>query len=169
VIGGDPIPHGLLHELEELLFGHFVIGLHACHLKCMHSFEHGLDNVDLFHKSKDNQICLFLPWGHASFWGVRWVTTWWHMQWNMCQFCTFTLTPTEPNLNWRTPKLLDGFNYKSKGEDNGRRRNWGALPGSQHFAGRGVCWSFEMGLGRLISNSITHTDLHKPNNKLVSA
>jgi len=25
------------------------------------------------------------------------------------------------------------------------------------------------GLGRLISNSITHTDLHKPNNKLVSA
>jgi hypothetical protein len=25
-----------------------------------------------------------------------------------------------------------------------------------------------MGLGRLINNSITHTDLHKPNNKLVS-
>jgi len=25
------------------------------------------------------------------------------------------------------------------------------------------------GLGRLTSNSITHTDLHKPNNKLVSA
>jgi hypothetical protein len=25
------------------------------------------------------------------------------------------------------------------------------------------------GLGRLISNSITHMDLHKPNNKLVSA
>jgi len=25
------------------------------------------------------------------------------------------------------------------------------------------------GLGRLISNSITHMDIHKPNNKLVSA
>ncbi len=25
------------------------------------------------------------------------------------------------------------------------------------------------GLGRLTSNSITHTDLHKPNNKLVNA
>jgi len=25
------------------------------------------------------------------------------------------------------------------------------------------------GLGRLVSNSITHTDLHKPNNKLVNA
>jgi hypothetical protein len=25
------------------------------------------------------------------------------------------------------------------------------------------------GIGRLTSNSLTHTDLHKPNNKLVSA
>ncbi len=25
------------------------------------------------------------------------------------------------------------------------------------------------GLGRLISNSITHTDMHKPNNKLINA
>jgi hypothetical protein len=40
---------------------------------------------------------------------------------------------------------------------------------SQHFGGKGACWSFRMGLGRLTSNSITHTDLHKPNNKLVSA
>jgi hypothetical protein len=29
----------------------------------------------------------------------------------------------------RTPKLFDGFNYKSKGEDN-ERKNWGALLGS---------------------------------------
>ncbi len=35
--------------------------------------------------------------------------------------------------------------------------------------GKGACWSFEMGLGRLVSNSLTHMDLHKPNNKLVSA
>ncbi len=40
---------------------------------------------------------------------------------------------------------------------------------SQHFRGRGACWSFGMGLRRLTSNSITHMDLHKPNNKLVSA
>ncbi len=34
--------------------------------------------------------------------------------------------------------------------------------------GHGVCWSSEMGLGKLTSNSLTHMDLHKPNNKLVS-
>jgi hypothetical protein len=45
----------------------------------------------------------------------------------------------------------------------------GVLFSSQHFGGRRVCWSSMMGLGRLISNSLTHTDLHKPNNKLVSA
>jgi hypothetical protein len=31
---------------------------------------------------------------------------------------------------WRTPKLLDRFNYMSKGENNGRIRNWGMLFGS---------------------------------------
>jgi len=71
--------------------------------------------------------------------------------------------------NWRTPKLLDGFNYEPKGEDIGRRKSWGVLLGSQHFKGRGVCWSSEMGLRKLISNSLTHINLHKPNNKLVSA
>ncbi len=71
--------------------------------------------------------------------------------------------------SWRTPKLLDGLNYESKGEDNRKRRSWGVFPGSQHFGGRGACWSFGMGLGGLISNSIIHTDLHKPNNKSVSA
>jgi hypothetical protein len=35
--------------------------------------------------------------------------------------------------------------------------------------GKGACWSSKMELGRLTSNSITHTDLYKPNNKLVSA
>ncbi len=33
----------------------------------------------------------------------------------------------------------------------------------KHFKGRRACWSFGTGLGRSISNSITHTDLHKPN------
>ncbi len=66
------------------------------------------------------------------------------------------------------PKLLDGLNCESKGEDNGRRKSWGALPGSQHFRGRRACWSFGMGLGILTSTSLTHMDLHKPNNKLVN-
>jgi hypothetical protein len=69
----------------------------------------------------------------------------------------------------RTPKLLDGLNCESKCEDNGKRRIWGSLPGSQHFEGRRVCSSFGMGLGRMTSNLITHMDLHKLNNKLVNA
>jgi hypothetical protein len=36
---------------------------------------------------------------------------------------------------WRTPKLFDGLNYESKGEDI-ERRSWGAFPGSQHFGGK---------------------------------
>ncbi len=52
-------------------------------------------------------------------------------------------------FRWCTPNLLDGFNCKSKGDDNGRRRSWGALPGSQHFRGRGVCWSFGMGTRKI--------------------
>jgi hypothetical protein len=70
---------------------------------------------------------------------------------------------------WCTLKLFDGFNYASKGDNNGRRKNWGVLPGSLHFEGRGACWSFGMGLGWGTSGSIIHMDLHKPNNKLVSA
>jgi hypothetical protein len=31
--------------------------------------------------------------------------------------------------NWRTPKLFDGFNYESKGEENEMKRSWGAVPG----------------------------------------
>ncbi len=65
---------------------------------------------------------------------------------------------------WMTcPELLNGLNYKSKGEDSERKRSWGALPSSQHFGGRRACCSSKMGLGRITSKSITHTDLHKPN------
>ncbi len=46
----------------------------------------------------------------------------------------------------------------------------GALSLTHSTSGvEGACWSSEMGLGRLTSNSIIHTNLHKPNNKLVSA
>ncbi len=70
---------------------------------------------------------------------------------------------------WRTPKFLDRFNYESKGENNERKKSWGALSSSHHFGGRGACWSSEMGLQRLKKNSIIHRCLYKPNNKLVSA
>ncbi len=33
------------------------------------------------------------------------------------------------------PKLLDGLNYESKGENN-RRKSWGMLFNLQHFEGR---------------------------------
>jgi hypothetical protein len=40
--------------------------------------------------------------------------------------------------------------------------------GSQHFEGRGACYSSRVGLGQVTSRSIIHADLHKPNNKVVS-
>jgi hypothetical protein len=68
-----------------------------------------------------------------------------------------------------TPKLFDGLTISPevktiKGERVGVRslvRNTFGVEG--HVGALG--W----GLGRLTSNSIIHTDLHKPNNKLVSA
>jgi hypothetical protein len=59
-------------------------------------------------------------------------------------------------------------NYcESKGEHR-KEKELGALLGSQHFKGKKVCQSSKMTLGRLKNNSITHMDLHKLNNKLVS-
>jgi hypothetical protein len=56
-----------------------------------------------------------------------------------------------------------------KGENNGRIRGWGMLLGSQHFGVEGRARALGWGLGRMTSNSITHTNLYKLNNKLVSA
>ncbi len=50
---------------------------------------------------------------------------------------------------WCTPKLLDGFNYESKGDDSRRRQSWGALPGSQHFGGRRAFWCSGMGTRKI--------------------
>jgi len=60
---------------------------------------------------------------------------------------------------WRTPKLLDRPNYDSKGENNKRIRSWGTLPNSQHFRGRGVCWSLGMGT-RMNDKQINYS--HRP-------
>jgi hypothetical protein len=43
------------------------------------------------------------------------------------------------------------------------------FPNSQHFGVEGHARPPGWGLGRVTSNSIIHTNLHKPNNKLVSA
>jgi hypothetical protein len=49
------------------------------------------------------------------------------------------------------------------------KRRIGALSLARNISGlEGCAKAPRWGLGRLTSNSITHTDLHKPNNKLVS-
>jgi hypothetical protein len=48
-------------------------------------------------------------------------------------------TPTFQLFLWCTPRLLDELNYESKDENNGKRRSWSALPGSQHFEGEWAC------------------------------
>jgi hypothetical protein len=40
--------------------------------------------------------------------------------------------------------------------------------GSQHFDGKGHAGALRWGLTQVTSESIIHTNLHKPNNKLVS-
>jgi hypothetical protein len=42
MIESDPIPHGPLLELKQQSFGHSIVGLHAHHLRCVHSLKHGL-------------------------------------------------------------------------------------------------------------------------------
>ncbi len=49
-----------------------------------------------------------------------------------------TLFDTPPN------SLMDST-MSPKGENNERVRNWGTLPGSQHFEGKRACWSSGMG------------------------
>jgi hypothetical protein len=51
------------------------------------------------------------------------------------------------NYKWRTPKLLDGLNWKSKGENNGRRRNWACSLIRNISRDKRACWSSRMGLG----------------------
>ncbi len=73
-------------------------------------------------------------------------------------FCfQFEIIGSVKGSRWRTPKLLDGLIYETKGEDIGRRRSWArslirSTSGVQGHAGV-LGW----GLGRLTSESITHT------------
>jgi len=66
------------------------------------------------------------------------------------------------------PKLFKGLNYKSKGEYNKSRKVWAHSLIRNTSKVEGHVGAPRWGLGRLTSKSITHTYLHKPNNKLVS-
>jgi hypothetical protein len=52
----------------------------------------------------------------------------------------------KPSKFWRTPNSLKDPNV---GPNSSGRRSRGTFPSSQHLRGRGACWSFEMGLGRV--------------------
>jgi len=70
---------------------------------------------------------------------------------------------------WRTRKFLDGLNCESKDENIRRRRSWARFLVRSTLGVEGRVGTPGWGLRILISKSITHTDLHKLNNKLVSA
>ncbi len=71
--------------------------------------------------------------------------------------------------NWRSVKLLDKFNYEFKMKTTeGQEVGVCSLAHNTSRVKRRV-ETPRWGLGWVTSRSIIHTDLHKPNNKLVSA
>jgi hypothetical protein len=84
------------------------------------------------------------------------------MSWIFCtifllSIVLFHFEKKTTNMACSTPQDLDLLTHPQapwwiqlwvQGEDNGRRRNSGAFPGSQHFEGRRAGWSSEMGLGK---------------------
>jgi hypothetical protein len=65
--------------------------------------------------------------------------------WGLYLFYAISPINLKESRSLTYPQLLNGFNCESKGENNGRRRSWGMLLSSQHFGGKGACWSSEMG------------------------
>jgi hypothetical protein len=56
---------------------------------------------------------------------------------------------------------------KPKYRNNEKIDDPGHTPNSQHFkGGRGACWSSGMGLGRVSSNALNQTNLHKSNKQV---
>jgi len=62
-------------------------------------------------------------------------------------------------LFWCTPKPLDTLNYESQGEKLRKDKELSTLLGSQHFEGRKMCWSSEMGT-RMNDKRVNYS--HKP-------
>jgi len=69
--------------------------------------------------------------------------------------------------NWHTPKLIDRLNYESKGENNGRIKSWNTFPSSQHFGGRGPCWSSRMQI-RMSDKWVNYSHGHAQTKQQVS-
>jgi hypothetical protein len=76
--------------------------------------------------------------------------------------------PLSPNTQYDPPKLLDKFNYESKGENSERIRSWVRSLAHSISGVEGRAGALGWGLKRMTSGSIIHTNLHKRNNKLVS-
>jgi hypothetical protein len=54
--------------------------------------------------------------------------------------------------------LMDSI-VSPKGENNRRIRSWGTLPSSQHFGGKGACWSSRMGT-RMSDKQVNYSHGH---------
>ncbi len=55
--------------------------------------------------------------------------------------------------------FLDALNYECKGENNRRKKSWGAFLNSQHFKGRRACQSSKVGTSK-IDKQVNY--LHEP-------
>ncbi len=73
-----------------------------------------------------------------------------------CKCCVARQSGWVLHPKWRTPKLLDRLNWESKNENNGRKMSWGTFFISQHFKGRGACWSSRMG-SRMSDNWVNYS------------
>ncbi len=98
-------------------------------------------------------------------WGIRGLKNM-LLNWIIKTLSWYTTWGINPYINcfgvyWNIncPKLLDGFNYKSKGDDSGRKKSCSAFLGSQHFGGKGACWSSGMGIKK-IDEQVNY--LHRP-------
>jgi hypothetical protein len=80
-----------------------------------------------------------------------------------------SLTWVEKLLLWRTPKLLGGLTANPKVKTTEGEGVEARCLTHNTLGVEGHVGALRQGLRRLTSNSITHTDLRKPNNKLVSA
>ncbi len=70
---------------------------------------------------------------------------------------------------WHTPKLFYGFIVSSKVKTI-KREKVGALSLTHNTSEvEGCVGALGWGIGRLTSNLVIHTDMHKPNNKLFNA
>jgi hypothetical protein len=80
--------------------------------------------------------------------------------WNVKTWWVFIDAPPTP--------LTDSI-VSPKGENNRRTKSWAHSLSHNILEVEGRARVPRWGLGRVTSKSITHTDLHKPNNKLISA